>query len=50
MARRSHAEALEVYRLDDGGWRLAATHEGDTVIEAPPFDAVTLDLARLWAR
>ena len=41
---------LEVYLLGAGGWRLAATHEGDTVIEAPPFDAVALDLTRLWAR
>ena len=46
-------KTLEIYRLDDGGgvgWRLAATHEGDTVVKAPPFDGVALDLARLWAR
>jgi Uma2 family endonuclease len=43
-------KTLEVYRLDGDGWRLAATHEGDTVINAPPFDAVALDLTRLWAR
>jgi hypothetical protein len=40
-------KTLEVYRLDGGGWRLAATHEGDMEIETPPFDAVTLDLTRL---
>jgi Uma2 family endonuclease len=46
-------KTLEVYRLDGGGsvgWRLAATYEGDAVIEAAPFDAVALDLTRLWAR
>jgi Uma2 family endonuclease len=46
-------KTLEVYCLDSGGgvgWRLTATYEGDTVIKAAPFDAVALDLARLWAR
>jgi hypothetical protein len=33
-----------------GGWRLEATHEGDTVVNAPPFAALALDLTRLWAR
>jgi hypothetical protein len=41
---------LEIFRLDGGGWRLADTHEGDSVVKAAPFDAVDLDLARLWAR
>ena len=43
-------KTLEIYRLDGGGWRLDATHDGDAVVSAAPFDAVPLDLARLWAR
>jgi Uma2 family endonuclease len=43
-------KTLEIYRLDGGGWRLETTHEGDTVVNAPPFDVVPLDLALLWAR
>jgi Uma2 family endonuclease len=43
-------KTLEIYRLDGGGWRLAETHEGDSVVRAPPFDAIELDLSRLWAR
>jgi hypothetical protein len=43
-------KTLELYRLDGEGWRLVATHEGDTVVRAAPFDALALDLARLWAR
>jgi len=37
-------------RIDGDGWRLSATHEGDSVANAAPFDAFALDLARLWAR
>jgi len=43
-------KTLEVYQLDGGGWRLAATHEGEAVVHAAPFDALGLELARLWAR
>jgi Uma2 family endonuclease len=43
-------KTLELYRLDGGGWRLVATREGDTVVRAAPFEAVELDLTRLWAR
>jgi hypothetical protein len=43
-------QTLEIFRLDGEGWRLAATHAGDAVVAARPFDAVALDLARLWAR
>jgi Uma2 family endonuclease len=41
---------LEILRLDAGGWRLSSTHEGDAIVNAPPFEAVALDLSRLWAR
>lgn len=40
---------LEVLRLDEGLWTVAATHGGDedsVVVE--PFGAVALELSRLW--
>jgi Uma2 family endonuclease len=43
-------KTLELYRLDGDGWRLVATHEGDAVVRATPFEAVELSLAALWAR
>jgi Uma2 family endonuclease len=43
-------KTLELYRLDGDGWRLVATHEGDAVVRAAPFEAVELSLAALWAR
>jgi Uma2 family endonuclease len=43
-------KTLELYRLDGDGWRLSATHEGDATVHAAPFEAVPLELARLWAR
>jgi Uma2 family endonuclease len=43
-------KTLEVFSLDAGGWRLTATHEGDTVVNATPFEAFGLHLTRLWAR
>jgi Uma2 family endonuclease len=43
-------ETLEIFRLDGDGWRVVATHEGNAVVHAEPFDAIALDLAILWAR
>lgn len=43
-------QTLEIYRLDGGGWRLEATRDGEAVVNAPPFEALALALARLWAR
>jgi len=43
------ARTLEVLRLgDDGRYRIAAVHTGDDHPRAEPFDALALDLARLW--
>lgn len=42
------ARTLEVYRLDGGRWIVAATHGGDDIVRAEPFDAVELALARWW--
>jgi len=44
------AETLEVYRLQSEHWVLLATHGGDDVINAEPFEAATIDLKRMWGR
>jgi Uma2 family endonuclease len=41
-------QTLEVLRLDGGAWLIAAVHRGDVAVAAEPFDAVTIDLARVW--
>jgi Uma2 family endonuclease len=42
------ARTLEVYRLTEGHWLLAATHEGDAMVRAEPFEAMELALSRWW--
>jgi Uma2 family endonuclease len=42
------ARTLEIYRLEDGRWVVAATHGGDDAIRAEPFDAVALTMRRWW--
>jgi len=39
---------LEVYRLEGGRWVVAATHGGSIAVRAEPFDAIEIDLRRLW--
>ncbi len=39
---------LEVFRLDGDTWRMIKTWHDDTVVRAEPFDAVEIDLKRLW--
>ncbi len=39
---------LEVLRLRDGAWTILAVHAGDELVRAEPFEALELDLARLW--
>ena len=39
---------LEVYRREGTSWVLAATHADDAIVRAEPFDAIELDLLRLW--
>jgi len=39
---------LEVYRREGDHWLLAATHADDAVVRAEPFDAIEIDLLRLW--
>lgn len=39
---------LEVLRRAEGHWIVVATHDGDQIVHAEPFDAVPLELFRLW--
>jgi Uma2 family endonuclease len=41
-------QTLEVYRLEGGRWTELDTYEGDAKVRAEPFEAIELDLARLW--
>jgi Uma2 family endonuclease len=42
------ARTLEVFRLTQGAWLLVAVHHGDVVVRAEPFEAVAIDLSRVW--
>jgi Uma2 family endonuclease len=41
-------QTLEVLRLESGRWVVVAAHDGDASVRVEPFDAVPLDLFRLW--
>ena len=43
------ARTLEAYRNADGQWLLLQTLENDDRVSVAPFDAITFDLAALWA-
>jgi Putative restriction endonuclease len=43
-------QTLEVFRLEGGAWRLVTSVAGDVKIAAEPFEAVPVDLGRVWAR
>jgi Uma2 family endonuclease len=43
-------KTLEVLELDGDTYRLVATHGGDAVVRAVPFDAIELKLADLWGK
>ena len=42
------AHTLEAYALDNGRWMLLATHGEDQLVKVVPFDAVEIELKRLW--
>jgi hypothetical protein len=42
------AHTLEAYSLDNGRWVLLGAHGGDQVVNVVPFDAVGIELGRLW--
>jgi Uma2 family endonuclease len=44
------SETLEAYRLEHGRWLLLVTHSGDVAARIEPFEAVELELWRLWGR
>jgi Uma2 family endonuclease len=39
---------LEVYRREGERWMLTGTYADDAIFRAEPFDAIELDLLRLW--
>jgi Uma2 family endonuclease len=39
---------LEVLRLEEGRWMVAGAHGKEAVESIEPFDAISLDLARIW--
>jgi hypothetical protein len=41
-------QTLEVLRLREGAWTIAAVHTGRDVVRAEPFHAIELDLGELW--
>jgi len=43
-------ETLEAYRLEQERWLLLQTFYGDVAARIEPFDAVELELWRLWGR
>jgi Uma2 family endonuclease len=43
------ARTFEVFRRETEGWKLLLEAEGSERVHAPPFEAIELDLARLWA-
>lgn len=42
------AHTIEVLRLEDGRWSIAATHAGLDVVRVEPFEAIDLELSLLW--
>jgi hypothetical protein len=44
------ARSREVRRVQGGRWTVVATHVGDQVVRAEPFEAVELPLAAVWPR
>ncbi|HYN77838.1 MAG TPA: Uma2 family endonuclease [Lamprocystis sp. (in: g-proteobacteria)] len=42
-------QTLEVYGLADARWVLLSSHAGEEQVQAPPFEAVVIDLSGLWA-
>jgi Uma2 family endonuclease len=44
------AQTLEAYRLESGRWMLLGTHVGDATACIEPFEALELEIFRLWGR
>lgn len=41
-------QTLEVYRLENGRWTELDTFEGNVKIRVEPFEAIEIDLERIW--
>ena len=41
-------KSLEVFELNGGRWLLMGTHQGDAKVRFRPFEAIELELGRLW--
>lgn len=41
---------VEIFKHARGGYQLIGTHKDDDRLQAEPFDALTIDLSKLWAR
>jgi len=41
-------QLIEVYRLENGRWAELDTYEGDSKVRIEPFEAIEIDLGRLW--
>ncbi|HEX2224570.1 MAG TPA: Uma2 family endonuclease, partial [Thermoanaerobaculia bacterium] len=39
---------LEVLRLHEGSWLIAAVYEGGDKVRAEPFEAIEMDLGLIW--
>ena len=44
------AETLEIYRHNGADWSRGSLHTGGVTIRAEPFEAIELELARIWKR
>lgn len=42
------ARTLEILRLQEGRWLIAAVHENQDKVRAEPFEAVEIDLSLIW--
>jgi Uma2 family endonuclease len=43
-------QQLEVFRLQASHWVLTETFEDSALVRAEPFEAIEIDLGRLWER
>jgi Uma2 family endonuclease len=39
---------IEIFRLENARWVVLETRDGEDTVRAEPFDAITLDLNRIW--
>ena len=44
----ANIQAFEALRLENGRWAYIAQHTGDAVIRVEPFEAIDINLAKLW--